>query len=88
MFKQIIRWFLTWLYYVLVICFLGAILGVITHLAFGLLFMEDPDFAFQATFGFSNGIRYGGVWAGGLAIVLCVMRARKEYLQRHGESES
>jgi len=82
---QIIRWLLTWLYFVLIICFVGALLGVLTHLLFGLCFMEAPDYGYQAAFGFSNGLRYGGVWAGGFAIVLCVMRARKEYLQRHGE---
>jgi hypothetical protein len=82
---QVFRWILVWVYYVLIVCFIGAMLGVGSHLLFGLLFMEDPDYAFQAAFGFSNGIRYGGVWAGGLAIVLSVMRARKEYLQRQGE---
>lgn len=84
---QVFRWILVWVYYVLIVCFIGAMLGVGSHLLFGLFFMDDPDYAFQAAFGFSNGIRYGGVWAGGLAIVLCVMRARKEYLQRHGETE-
>ena len=83
-FLKITKWLLTWVYYVAIICFIGAMLGVGTHLLFGLFFMDDPDYAFQAAFGFSNGIRYGGVWAGGFAIVLCVMRARREYLQRHG----
>jgi hypothetical protein len=85
---QAFLWVLTWLYYVLIICFLGAILGVVSHLLFGVFFMDDPDYAFQAAFGFSNGIRYGGVWAGGLSIVLCVMRARRDYLRQHGETES
>ena len=84
---QIVVWLLTWLYYVLIICFVGALLGVGTHLLFGLLVAEDPDYAYLSSFGFSNGVRYGGVWAGGFAIVLCVIRARKEYLQKHGESE-
>lgn len=83
---QIIHWLLTWLYFVLIICFVGAMLGVATHVLFGLLFMDAPDYGFLAAFGFSNGLRYGGVWAGGFSIVLCVMRARKEYLRTHGES--
>ncbi|MGZ0654199.1 hypothetical protein ACWPKO_00350 [Coraliomargarita sp. W4R53] len=82
-----IHWLLTWLYFVLIICFTGAMLGVLSHLLFGLCFMDDPDYGFLAAFGFTNGLRYGGVWAGGFAIVLTVMRARKEYLQTHGESE-
>lgn len=83
---QIIRWLFTWLYFVLIICFTGALMGVVTHLVFGLIFMDAPDYGDQAAFGFSNGLRYGGVWAGGFAIVLCVMRARKEYLQAQAKS--
>ena len=79
--RKIIRWFFTWLYFVLIICLAGAVIGVVCHLLFGLIFMDSPDYGYQAAFGFSNGLRYGGVWAGGFAIVLCVMRARKEYLQ-------
>lgn len=75
-----LRWLFIWVYYVLVTCFIGAILGVLTHACFGLLFMEEPDYGYLAAFGFQNGLRYGSVWAGGLAIVLCVMRARREYL--------
>jgi hypothetical protein len=84
---QILRWLLTWLYYVLIICFIGAMLGVLTHVLFGLCFMDKPDYGYLAAFGFSNGLRYGGVWAGGFAIVLCVMRARKEFLQAQEDSE-
>lgn len=80
---QTMRWLFTWLYFVLVICFLGAMLGVLSHTAFGLFFMDQPDRGYLAAFGFKNGLRYGSVWAGGLAIVLCVIRARKEYLAKH-----
>ena len=78
---QIIRWFFIWLYFVLIICLAGAFIGVMSHLLFGLIFINAPDYGHQAAFGFSNVLRYGGVWAGGFAILLCVMRARKEYLQ-------
>ena len=78
---QIVRWFFIWLYFVLIICLAGAFIGVFTHLLFGLIFIDTPDYVYQAAFGFSNGLRYGGIWAGGLAIVICVIRARKEYLQ-------
>jgi len=82
---SVLRWLFTWIYFVLVICFIGAFLGVISHVAFGLFFMKGPDYAYLASFGLMNGLNYGGVWAGGLAIVLCVMRARKEYLAKHAE---
>ncbi len=68
------------------VCFTGALLGVLSHVLFGLCFMEAPDYGFLASFGLMNGLHYGGLWAGGMAIVLCVLRARKEYLQRQGES--
>ena len=84
--RQIIRWFFIWLCFVLIICLAGAFIGVVTHLLFGLIFIDTPDYVYQAAFGFSNGLRYGGVWAGGLAIVLCVIRARKEYLQAQVKS--
>lgn len=84
---QILIWLLTWLYYVLLTCFLGAIFGVVTHLLFGVLFADEPDYGYLASFGFSNGLRYGVVWAGGFSIVLCVIRARKDYLHKHGKSE-
>lgn len=81
----IINWLFTWLYYVAIICFIGAMLGVSSHLIFGVLFVDAPDYGYLASFGFKNGVSYGAVWAGGFSIVLCVMRARKEYLQKHGE---
>jgi hypothetical protein len=84
---QIFTWLLTWLYYVLIICIVGAMLGVVTHILFGWIFVGSPDYRYLASFGFSNGIRYGAVWAGGLAIVLCVMRARKAYLLKKTASE-
>ena len=65
----------------LIICLAGAFVGVVTHLLFGLIFIDTPDYGHLAAFGFSNGLRYGGVWAGGLAIVICVIRARKGYLE-------
>jgi hypothetical protein len=83
---QIIRWILIWLCFVFIICLAGAFIGVVSHLSFGLIFMDMPDYKRQAALGFSNGLRYGGVWAGGLSIVLCVIRARREYLQAQVKS--
>jgi len=78
-FGQILHWLLTWVYFVAIICGVGALLGVLTHLGFGLFFAENPDYGFLAAFGFTNGLQYGGVWAGGFAIVLCVIRAHRQY---------
>ena len=35
----------------------------------------------MAAWGYLHGLKYAGVWAGGTALVLCVMRARREHLQ-------
>ncbi len=85
-FKQSLCWLITWLRYVATICLVGAVLGVVTHLLFGLFFVDSPDYGYLAAFGFGNGLKYGSVWAGGAAIVLCVMRARREYLAKHPEA--
>ena len=77
---SVVRWLLTWVYYVCLICFIGAMFGVVTHVLFALIFRDNPDLFYFASFGFMNGLNYGGVWAGGAAIVLCVLRARKYYL--------
>jgi hypothetical protein len=81
-------WLVRWLYYVSIICLIGASLGVVTHVGFGLLFFDDPDYGYLAAFGFQNGLRYASVWAGGISIVICIMRARKEYLAKHAEKGS
>lgn len=83
-----LRWLFTWIYYVAIICFVGAVLGVLSHVLLGPLFVDEPDFGYLAAFGFMNGLTYGGVWAGGMSIVLCVIRARKEYLAKHPEEGS
>jgi hypothetical protein len=85
--KESFRWLIGWLYYVVLTCFAGALLGVLSHVVLGPLFVDDRELAWLAAFGFLNGLKYGSVWAGGLAIVLCVMRARKEYLAKHGDRE-
>jgi hypothetical protein len=79
---HVLSWVGTWLYFVCLVCFFGALAGVLTHLLYGLFFGQGPDFAYYASFGFLNGLKYGSVWAGGAAIVLCVIRARREYLSR------
>lgn len=85
---QTVQWLLCWLYYVSIICFIGAILGILTHTLYGVFFADAPDYSYLAAFGFLNGFKYAGVWAGGAAIVLCVIRARKAYLSdRRGDSE-
>jgi len=81
--QAVIRWIVSWMYFVSLICLIGAMGGVLSHVLFALIVKDQPDLAYFAAFGFLNGLNYGGVWAGGAAIVLCVLRARKEYLAAH-----
>ncbi|MGB0257679.1 MAG: hypothetical protein ACPGES_03410 [Coraliomargarita sp.] len=83
----IFRWIFDWLYFVCLICFAGAVLGALSHFLWGVFFYEAPDHGYMLALGFKHGLNYGGVWAGGAAIVLCVMRARKEYLLKEASLE-
>lgn len=80
------RWIGAWIYYICLICFAGSMVGLLSHLLFALLVVEQPDHGYYASLGLLHGLKYGGVWAGGLSIVICVMRARKEYLAKQPES--
>jgi hypothetical protein len=77
--KGTFRWFIDWLYFVSLVCFTGSVIGVASHLLFGLCFFEAPDFPYLAALGFLHGLKYSSLWAGGLSVVLCAMRAHREY---------
>jgi len=81
--KNAARWLIGWIYYICIICFIGGMLGIVSHVIWGRIFYEDFDIGYMASLGLIHGLQYAGVWAGGLSIVICVMRARKEYLARH-----
>lgn len=83
--QNVLRWFFGWAYYVCLICFSGALLGVLSHLLWGLCFYDDFDPAYMAALGYLHGFKYAGVWSGGTALVLCVIRARREFLQKPAE---
>ena len=83
--RKIIRWFFTWLYFVLIICLAGAFIGVVSHLLFGLIFMDMPDYERQAALGFPMASATAGL-GGWPFLPLCVIRARKEYLQAQVKS--
>ena len=82
----ICRWIFGWVYYIALICFLGAMVGVFSHLVFALLVVEKPDYGYYASLGFIHGLHYSGVWAGGASIVICVIRARREFLSNQSDT--
>ncbi|ADE53753.1 hypothetical protein [Coraliomargarita akajimensis] len=87
-FYHIANWLILWLYYICLICATGAVLGTLSHVVWAMCFVEQADYSYYAALGFLHGFQYAGVWAGGASIVICVMRARKEWLLKQGESKS
>ena len=83
--QNVLRWIFGWAYYVCLICFVGALLGVISHVLWGLCLYDDFDAGYMAALGYLHGLKYAGVWSGGTALVLCVIRARGEFLQNQSE---
>ena len=79
---KLLRWIGLWLGYVGLICLLGTIGGVITHGIYALCCSKPDRYLEYLALGMQNGFKYGGVWAGGTAIVLCCMRAHKEQKTR------
>ena len=77
-FAKGLGWLGHWAYWVALICFFGAVAGVATHTLYGLFFGAGWGLGYYAAFGFLNGLKYSSLWAGGAAIVACVMRARRE----------
>lgn len=70
------QWLGLFLLYVAAIVSLGAILGMVSFLVFGKIFV-GMGFGELALRGARYGAQYFGVWAPSVAIVLCVMRAWK-----------
>lgn len=52
----------------------GGLLGATAYLILGAITHPELAVSYRLSKGFLNGCYYAGVWAGGLAMVLCVMR--------------
>lgn len=73
-----IPYWLWWLYvYICVTVATGALLGAAIFAAIGALTHPDLDILRRIELGLMDGFYYSGMWSGGLAIVLCVMRAHR-----------
>lgn len=75
------HWLGLFLLYVVAIISLGALIGTISFLVFGKIFV-GMEFGELALRGMRYGAQYFGVWAPSIAIVLCVMRAWKRSQQK------
>lgn len=76
--KRIAYWLIHFVCFVGVILAIGSIIGAFFYVVFGNSFTEySVSILFKK--GLWAGFRYAGVWAVGLAIVLCFLKgARKE----------
>ena len=81
---KILKWIGLWLGYVGLICLVGTIGGVLTHGVYALFCAESDRYLEYIILGMQHGFKYGGVWAGGTALVLCCMRAHKLHAQQNG----
>jgi hypothetical protein len=72
------HWLGVWVHFVCIILLLGTLLGAFLHWLIGSLFFESPEASYLFAMGAQNGFFYSGVWAGGLAIVLCFIRGHRE----------
>lgn len=73
--RSVAYWLGWWLLYVLATILVGACVGALVVPGVGLLWGADFSLGHMLSKGFVNGARYGGVWAGGMGVVLCVRRA-------------
>lgn len=73
---------LYWIFYFLVCCATilsaGVVLGSVAFVIVGQMLPKDYETLFLLKKGAWVGFRYAGIWAGGVSIVLCIMRFKKK----------
>ena len=77
--RATVRWLLRWLLLVLGICSAGALVGAVLYPVAGTLLGMDLPPARMLVNGLKDGGFYALIWAPGLALVICIMRAHKLY---------
>ena len=82
--RIILKWIALWFGYVSLICLVGTIGGAITHGMYAFFCSEPERYLELLILGMQHGFKYGGVWAGGTALVLCCMRAHKLHKKQNG----
>jgi len=76
--KSSLTWLAIWAAYAVAIIAIGSILGALLGPIVGLIMNQEYTFTGYMLKGLSIGARYAGVWAGGTAIVLCVLHANRK----------
>lgn len=90
--KQIAYTFLHWLgaftLYLSATLLLGGLIGALLFLIVGAITHGDIPVVQRLSHGFVDGFLYAGIWAIGLAIVLCVMRGHREHTANKQNKEA
>jgi len=81
-----LRWVGLFLLYALGIVAVGALTGGTVFLLLGKLFVPGETFSWLATTGLRVGAILSGVWAPGVAIVLCFVRGKRERDRLRGKA--
>lgn len=79
--KAVAHWAGCFLLYFSTTLLLGGLIGALLYLLVGSVTHPELPLGYRLSKGFLNGMFYAGVWATGLSIVLCVMRAHRERMQ-------
>lgn len=75
--KNCAYWLVHFFYYVVLILAIGSLAGASLFAIFGTIFSDSSIWVLMKK-GVWAGFRYGGVWAGGSAIVLCFLKAGRK----------
>lgn len=75
-------WVAVWLAIVVAIVAVGALLGAVCWLVFGVPLGSELNWSDRLAYGASVGWRYARVWAGGIAFVLCFIKAHEGFSVR------
>lgn len=88
LFLSVVYW-AWWLFvYIAVVLVVGSAIGALLFATVGALTHPQVDVMRRIEVGLQDGFLYAGLWAGGLAIVLCVMRAYRQREQRHAPQDA
>lgn len=84
-----LKWLAYWtgwlLFYVAVVMLIGGVVGMLVSPIIAWVFRFDMTWSDLLAKSFSMGARYAGVWAGGIALVLCFRRGRHRWLARQSQ---
>ncbi|QYY36846.1 hypothetical protein [Ruficoccus sp. ZRK36] len=76
--RGVLHWLGWWAIFTFSFILSGGLLGGMVYLVAGFLGNPEHELSYRLSKGFLNGAEYFGIWAGGLSIVLCWIKAHRE----------